>query len=393
MHQQLSLKTNTSLAQYLHDIKNDHKIWQNPLLTACSEGTLTRDNFKFIFSQYYLYSKNFTKLLTVGMFKCDNDYYRSRLSENLWEEGGGEDIELRHAEIYRKFLTNHLHIDLNSIRYEPYTELFFKKYLELCFSSEDYECAAILSFATEGIVSRLYSIFKKGLQKAGSLEEDLMFFNIHIECDDDHALTLEEMALSYTGEDHWLERCKKIVNAALDLRDEFFSNIYKSLKFQRFDSLIENIDKEPTFISENKADSDLIKDNLISLNNLNNILYQNKNKNNNVDFTVDRVPFDTDVLDPRLVRIPVGSHNELHNHAHETIFLILEGKGEVLIGKDTMPVEPGDLVFVPRWAQHQTINTSDKELRFFAVTDYGLTGRLAQNTESVYRQKKVLPLK
>ena len=60
------------------------------------------------------------------MFKCDDDYYRSRLAENLWEEGGGQDIELRHAEIYRRFLKNHLQISLNDIKFEPYTELFFK---------------------------------------------------------------------------------------------------------------------------------------------------------------------------------------------------------------------------------------------------------------------------
>ena len=35
------------------------------------------------------------------MANCDDDYYRSRLTENLWEESGEKDIERRHAQIFR----------------------------------------------------------------------------------------------------------------------------------------------------------------------------------------------------------------------------------------------------------------------------------------------------
>lgn len=373
----------------LCEVRDTHKIWNNPLLKACADGSLTRSEFNFFFSQYYLYSKNFTKLLTICMFKCDSDYYRSKLSENLFEEGGGKNSELRHAEIYRKFLTEHLKISLNNIHFEPYTELFFKQYLELCFNAESYECAAILSFGTEGIVSRLYSVIKNGLLKVGFTENDLTFFNIHIECDDDHALTLEEMALSHSDENHWLERCEKVVKKALDLRDTFFNYIYKSLQTHKFDDLIERISKYPKLISEdNKIYTEQLMNNVQSIYNINNLLYNNKDDNKNINFSVNRVLFNTDILDLRIVHIPSGSNNEFHSHAHETVFLILEGSGEVLIEESVIPVSVGDIVFIPRWFKHQTRNTSDKELKFFAVTDYGFTGRLSQNTESVYRQKK-----
>ena|ERR1700678_1104862 len=53
-----------------------------------------------------------------------------------------------------------------------------------------------------------------------------------------------------------------------------------------------------------------------------------------------------------------------------------------------IPVEAGDMVYVPRWARHQTKNTGDSELKFFAVTDYGFTKNIPENSESIYRLKK-----
>ena len=38
------------------------------------------------------------------MTSLESDLFRSLLSENLWEEGGGCEPEKRHAEIFRRFL-------------------------------------------------------------------------------------------------------------------------------------------------------------------------------------------------------------------------------------------------------------------------------------------------
>jgi mannose-6-phosphate isomerase-like protein (cupin superfamily)/pyrroloquinoline quinone (PQQ) biosynthesis protein C len=371
----------------LSKVKDEHKIWVNPLLIACQRGQLARSDFQYFFSQYYFYSKNFTKLLAAGMINCDSDYYRSRLSQNLWEEGGGQDIELRHAEIFRRFLVNHLNITLTDIQFELTTESFFKQYLSLCLSSGPAECAAVLSFATEGIVAKLYTCFKSGLEQAGITGDALDFFNIHIECDDDHALTLEEMALSYFDEGDWLEKCNKAITKALDLRDAFFSYIYQNIQFQKFNTLIEKIAKPKNWANQPYVNIGEVYSNIQLTNNR---LYQNNvlNIEHPISFTVDRVPFGADVLDPRLVCIPVNCCNELHSHAHETVFLILSGEGEVLINENTLPIKEGDLIFVPRWSKHQTRNIGDKELKFFAVTDFGFTKRLSGNSESVYRLNK-----
>lgn len=103
-------------------------------------------------------------------------------------------------------------------------------------------------------------------------------------------------------------------------------------------------------------------------------VYANKNERLGIEFAVERVMFPgIQTMDPRIVRIPPGHNNERHRHAHETIFVILEGAGEVLIGENRAPVKRGDFAFVPRWLFHQTINTGDSELVVLAITDFGFT--------------------
>lgn len=104
-------------------------------------------------------------------------------------------------------------------------------------------------------------------------------------------------------------------------------------------------------------------------------LYENKMERLGIDFQVERCAFpEMQTLDPRIIRIPPGKNNEYHKHAHESLFVILSGEGEVRVGDDWMPVRKGDVAFVPRWIFHQSRNTSDTEtLVILAITDFGFT--------------------
>src|SRR6185503_741615 len=153
----------------------EHPFWNTKLLKACTAGQLTKADFKFIFSQYYLYSKNFTRYLSALMANCDSDYHRSRIAENLWEEGGGIAPEKRHAEIFRRFLADGLEIDVSNIDYLDSTRFFVREYLDFCMHSHPTAGSAFLSLGTEGIVARMYGILLEGLIKAGIAEEHTSF--------------------------------------------------------------------------------------------------------------------------------------------------------------------------------------------------------------------------
>jgi quercetin dioxygenase-like cupin family protein len=104
-------------------------------------------------------------------------------------------------------------------------------------------------------------------------------------------------------------------------------------------------------------------------------LYHNQVDALDIDFSVSVLPFDLEVLDPRIVTIRPGKANEMHRHAHETVFIFLSGNGKVIVDEYENEVKPGDFALIPRWCNHQSVNTGAEDLVFLAVADFGLTGK------------------
>lgn len=104
-------------------------------------------------------------------------------------------------------------------------------------------------------------------------------------------------------------------------------------------------------------------------------IYRNRNERLGIDFSVDVLAFPgAQAFDARVVRIAAGCVNELHKHAHESLFFVISGRAEVRVGAAIISLNPGALAFVPRWTFHQTRNISQTcELVMLAITDFGLT--------------------
>jgi len=364
-------------------LRDTHRFWDNGLLKACQSNVLTKEDFKYIFGQYRLYSKFFTRFITAVMTNSENDLHRAILSENLWEEGGKQNPENRHSEIFNRFLRDVLGVSENTV-FKPYTVQFCEEYLKACKENDDLYGAAFLSLGTEGIVSRLYKIFVQAFLKLGIPDQDLHFFHLHIECDDDHALSLENIVNSFKDRPDWFDTSLKALHHALSLRDQFFTALLEDTLLQRVSIVYDSI-KTPLSLFK-PTDSLLAKSDDLKA------LYSNEDTSENIAFSVSRFPFHAQVLDPRLIEIPAGKCNEKHRHAHETFFYILSGQGEVLVEEKVIKVSAGEGVFVPRWADHQTKNTGPSPLVFLGVTDFNLTKKFPGNTEHSARKKKSIQL-
>lgn len=359
--------------QALRQRQAEHPFWSNALFQACQAGHLTLQDFQFIFSQYYHYSRNFTRFLHALMAHCDNDLARARLGENLWEEGGGQDPSKRHAEIFRRFLQHGLGVDPWGAEPLDFTRHFVNAYLDFCLRSSPCRGSAFLSLGTEAIVPRMYGLFVEGLKQAGVEEQHLEFFHIHMACDDAHAATLEELMISHSSEESWYTECQQALDTALELRLRFFDNLYQELQRRRVQGLLERIQARTSLTPEDCTAESLRFSASDSASG--EAVYHNTNERLNIDFSVTRAPFPAEVLDPRFVRIPPGRFNENHKHAHETVFVVMRGSGQVHVDGRVIEVHPGDLVFVPRWSLHQSRNTGAEELLLLAIADFGLTGK------------------
>ena len=362
------------VSQALADLRQhqeQHPLWDCALLRDCAAGVLTAEDLRFVFGQYYLYSKNFTRYLAALMVNCESDLYRSRLSQNLWDEGGGADPEQRHAQLFRDFLRDGLGLpELEAIQHGDSTRHFAAEYLAFCRHESPAAACAFLSLGTEAIVRRLYGIFVAGLRQAGIADRHLTFFHVHIAGDDDHAATLEEMLGSYATDSAFFDTSMRALDRALTLRLRFFDNLHESLRQRRVSGLIDRIQARASLLPELPAGSPLharpAQEGVP--------LYANDNERLNIRFAVDRLPFRSEVLDGRVVRIAAGKCNERHRHAHETLYYVISGRGTVTIDEVVLEVGPGDTAFVPRWAFHQTQSLGEPVV-LLAVTDFGLTGR------------------
>ncbi|MCG8418829.1 MAG: iron-containing redox enzyme family protein [Proteobacteria bacterium] len=349
-----------------------HPLWQNRLLKACARGHLGVDDLRFLFEQYYLYSKNLTRYLSALMSSCEDDLHRARLAQNLWEEGGMVETQKRHAEMFRVFLRDGLDIDLNHIEHTGASELFVREYLDVCRDSHPASVSAFLSLGTEAIVSRLYGIFVTGLSKAGVPDHHLGFFRLHTGRDDERAATIENIMMSYSSMPGWYERCYRAMDHALGLRDRLFDSIYVHIESRRIRGLLDKIRDRESLAPDAPNISML---HYRAGEQIGQRMYENTNDRLNIDFTVERVPFPAEVFDTRIVRIPAGKNNERHKHPHESVFYVMTGRARLHIDGSSVELSAGDLALVPRWAVHQTHNIGDGELVILALTDFRLTDR------------------
>jgi mannose-6-phosphate isomerase-like protein (cupin superfamily) len=117
--------------------------------------------------------------------------------------------------------------------------------------------------------------------------------------------------------------------------------------------------------------------------------YGNKDDRLGIDFQVAKLPFSgLQVMEPRLVTIAPGASNEKHRHAHESIFVLLSGEGEIVINKQAIVLEKGSIAYVPRWVVHQSRNTStENPLLLLAITDFGLTSSVLGDYDAKTRLK------
>ncbi|MDG1478781.1 MAG: iron-containing redox enzyme family protein [Myxococcota bacterium] len=372
---------------HLQQYVESHFFWDNPVFQACERGELAMEDFRVLFGQYSHYTKNFTRYLAGVMFSCADDLLRARLSENLWEEGGGTDPAQRHAELYRLFMSESLGIaDPIAVAPAEYTSAFVEHYLRGASSPDHTYSCAFLSLGTEGIVSRMYQILVKGMLKAGFAVESLGFFQLHIQCDDAHAETLLEMLLASRSRPDWREVAVRAVDDALGARAAFFEALYTQLRPQPVCALIDAARSRQPIVPPPDARHRYRRDEPGEG------LYSNQNPRLSIDFDVTRMHFDGgQVLDTRTVHVAPHARNERHQHAHEALFHVLRGEGVVHIGKKQISVSLGDTVFIPRWIFHQTQNTTSEPLVLLAITDFGFTAAVLGDYDRRTRLKKIDP--
>jgi pyrroloquinoline-quinone synthase len=199
---------------------------QTTFLSRCRTGTVSRQELETFLVQHFHYARHFTRYLCALLANLSEEQDRRDLTVNLFEEMGlGHIASEPHSKIYRDMLTA-FGLDPNGVDPLPETETLIRTMLQYCKAQDPIAGLAALCLGAEAIVPHVYSQILTGLRSQGFPEEHLRFFVMHIEGDDDHALTMAKIITRELNRRPELKsRLNFVADDAIETRAKFFNAI------------------------------------------------------------------------------------------------------------------------------------------------------------------------
>ena len=161
-------------------------------LTRCRTGEISRKELHTFVEQHQLYSRHFTRYLAALLANMEDDEQRLALTRNLFDEMGlGEAGNMPHSKLYLNMMES---LGLTAGHPPlPSTRHLNDTMFECCKSPSPMVGLGALCLGAEGIVPYIYGLIINGFLSVGVSINDLLFFTLHIECDDEHALTMNDI--------------------------------------------------------------------------------------------------------------------------------------------------------------------------------------------------------
>lgn len=166
---------------------------ETPLLTRCREGVVSRDELYSYVRQQCHYSRHFTRYLSALLANVAEEADRRELVQNLFEEMGlGAFGSVPHSQIYRDMMRS-MGVRLEDEAALPATQELIATMFDCCTSKRPMVGLGALCLGAEAIVPHLYSTIVSGFEILGEPRAHLEFFLIHIDGDDEHAVTMRRI--------------------------------------------------------------------------------------------------------------------------------------------------------------------------------------------------------
>src|SRR6218665_34812 len=222
------------------------RLVQHPLLQALTRNEASLNTLKTLLIQHSHYWQYFTRYLCGLMGQLDNANDVLALMENLREEMGVNDgSSTTHAEIFQRTLRV---LDLVPAVHAvlPQTQDMIDTMMAHCKSPDALTGLAAMCLGAEAIVPLIYRPILHALQYFGYGEDATEFFSLHIEEDEDHALTMLTIMNQLTQEQ--------------PMRRDLAANVGRELIERRiamFDAIWLQSQTEPSPIPELRAETQI----------------------------------------------------------------------------------------------------------------------------------------
>lgn len=233
--------TGTAFIQEISEKALRSNAVNHPYLDALREGELPNIDLAWqdFAYQYGFYSSQFVQYVSVVIQNLKHQHHKDILLENLAEENGGtHDVDLPddvlasvegqpHTHLFRRFQES-LGVDVqyrNTV-HESHAALSWREeFLKLC-STNEYVGVGAVGIGTELLVPKIYHQILEGLKTHSNLSlEQRVFFDLHSECDDEHAAQLQQIAEELAVDQLSCEKIEYGVDMAISMRTKFWDEM------------------------------------------------------------------------------------------------------------------------------------------------------------------------
>lgn len=266
----------------------EHPALSHPFLQRFASEKLDRQRIADFAAQHYMYSRFFVRNLAAVVSNVPDEFARSLLIQNMYEEVGeplklrdrahlilletglvtpqqvaaaltvvgvGGDVtyhlvetgavkrevlaslmksreeqtkDLTHPALFRRFLRS-LGVSpesIGAIEPLPETAQFVREYESVCRQGHWLEAMGALGPGTECVVPQIYSYLLKGIVSSDQVrQEDYVFWTIHVHCDEGHGENILLAIESYLDRQENRQLVVKGVNRVLNARKLWFDGL------------------------------------------------------------------------------------------------------------------------------------------------------------------------
>jgi pyrroloquinoline-quinone synthase len=172
--------------EWLEQLSHTH------FLARCRTGQISREELNTFVQQHQIYSRCFTRFLAALLANIEDDDHRLALTRNLFDEMGlGAAGNLPHSMLYLKMMDSMGLVPCKTP--SPSTQRLVDTMFECCKSPNYMVGLGALCLGAEGIVPYIYQLIVDVFLAAGESMNNLHFFMLHIDCDDEHAETMNKI--------------------------------------------------------------------------------------------------------------------------------------------------------------------------------------------------------
>lgn len=218
----------------LRELAQGHPLLRHPFITRSRAGVVTLDEVRVLATQMYQFSREFGRILAAVFFSCPEETARQVIAENLLEELGDTNLRLTHAGLLRQF-TRALNIsdsDLDGSGVRPETAALIRTYLALPGKYGFLGALGAVGFASEGIVSELYTQLQTGIKGTSPpmRASAMAIFEVQVSPATAQIRKLASLVEHGLDSPESLEQVTGAIAEAMDARMQFFDGVVREAR-------------------------------------------------------------------------------------------------------------------------------------------------------------------